>query len=323
MFQDNSLKRFLWPVKRHFVYHSVKSLLAGIAGAYCTLFLPASADVSNGDLVIKNPVIRVGDSKVNVIVYRNENKPLGPTFLSLHNNEQTLNPIVISNVIERGGSFVALSPPLDNQGNLCRFVRFSIGDSNYFFDPNRIWDNARVRIGISANCLTNELGESPSNSGALSKAKAAVVGFRNDLIKLLGINDKKPNQYLVSVHNNRFLPFDSSVLIPDKCAKRHASKGEASSKASLGDFFLVTDNKAFDFYASRDFNVIWQLDSTTSTEECLDGSLSIYAQSRGIQFATVEVNYFNDGNEDRSALKAQKKSALMLQSVYSAYDSLF
>lgn len=302
--------------------HSNKLAFAGILSAACLFTSPVIAETLRGDLDIKNLTIGVGDSKVNVIVYKNERKPSGLTFLSLHNNEQTLNPIVIASIIENGGSFVALSPPLDKGGNLCRFVRFSVGGVSYYFDPNRIWDDNRIQIGLSANCISNALGKSPSSPAVISKVQSAVVGFRNDLIRVLGISTRAPDLYLVPVHNNRLLPFDSDTLIPSQCARRYASKSQASDEASRGDFFFVTDDKRFDFYSSKDFNVVQQLASTLSTEKCLDGSLSIFAQSKGVPFTTVEVNYSDDGNNDRSALKAQKKSASMLQTVFNAYSSL-
>ncbi|MFN9637125.1 MAG: hypothetical protein ACK55D_10470 [Synechococcaceae cyanobacterium] len=310
-------------MNNHRARHLAKQIFSCIPSAICVIAIPVSAAVVSGDLVIENQAIKIGDSRVNTIVYRNVKVPSGPTFVSLHNNEQTLNPIVISNVIDRGGSFVALTPPLDAKGNLCRYVRFSIGDSSYYFDPNRIWDDTRIRVGTSANCITNELGDAPSDPGRLAKVEAAVSGFRSDLIQILGISEKRPRQYLVSVHNNRFLAFDSEKLIPNKCARRHASERQATSRASVADFFLVTDSKTFDFYAGQDFNVVQQLPSTTSTEECLDGSLSVFAQSRRIPFTTVEVNYLNDGSLDRNALKAQTKSASMLKAVYEAYKTLF
>ncbi|MCP9841395.1 hypothetical protein KBY93_12235 [Synechococcus sp. J7-Johnson] len=303
--------------------YSSKLTLAGIVGAACMFSPPVFAEVLRGDLDIKNLTIGIGDSKINVVVYKNTSKPSGLTFLSLHNNEQTFNPIVIASVIEKGGSFVALSPPLDKGGNLCRFVPFSVGGESYYFDPNRIWDDNRIKVGLSANCISNELGSIPSSPAVLSKVNSAVVGFRNDLIRVLGINNQDPNLYLVVVHNNRFLAFDSEKLIPTACAKRYTSKSQASDQASRGDFFFVTDDRTFDFYSSKDYNVVKQLPSTLSTNTCLDGSLSIYAQSKGLPFTTVEVNYSDDGDSDRSALKAQKKSASMLKTVYNAYNSLY
>lgn len=300
---------------------SDKLVFAGLLSAACIATSPVHAEVTGGDLDIKNPAIRVGDSKINVIVYKNARKPSGPTFLSLHNNEQTLNPIVIASIIENGGSFVALSPPLDKGGNLCRFVRFSLGGVSYYFDPNRIWDDNRILVGLSASCISNTLGGRPSSPAVVSKVQSEVISFRNDLIRILGINNKDPALYLVAVHNNRFLSFDSDRLIPSECAMRYASKSQALDEASHGDFFFVTDTKKFDFYSSKDFNVVQQLVSTLSSEKCLDGSLSIFAQSRGLPFTTVEVNYSDDGSNDRSALKAQKKSASMLQAVFNAYTS--
>lgn len=302
-------------------FHSAR--LASTSLVFSALFCasPVLAQLPNGDLKIEDKILRVGDTDIDVIIYRNVKRPSGITFLSLHNNEQVLNPIVIANIIDSSGAFVALTPPLDKGGSLCRFVRFSLNGQSYYFDPNRIWDDNNVKIGTSADCLSNALSGSPDSPASKSKAKAAVIRFRNDLARVLEISNGNKNLYLVSVHNNRSLPFDSERLIPNDCASRYGSVSQRADDAATGDFFFVTDKQAFDYYSSKDFNVVQQLKSALTTKECKDGSMSIFAQSKGIPFTTVEVNYSDESNGDRSALKAQKIAASMVKAVYSYYNS--
>jgi hypothetical protein len=302
----------------HSVFTSSPLKLLAMAGLIVAN--PAIEKASAQALQIQDNILRIGNTAVHAIVYKNITNPSNLKFVSLHNNEQLLNSMVIANIIDKTGTFVMLEPPLDNDGNLCRWVRFSIGGQALYFDPNRMWDNSHISLNTTADCVTNTFAGTP-NPNLLSQGRQAVIRFRDEFVRLLGIDENSRPGYLVSVHNNRGLRFDSKVLIPDDCATRHPSNINPPDDITAGDFFLVTSDQSFNYYSGRgSYNVVLQTPATLSTPECRDGSLSIFAQSKGIPFTTVEVNY---GNNGRSALDSQKKAASMLTSVFSAYTQLF
>lgn len=301
------------------------SPLKVVAMAGLLFTTPVIEKASAQALQIQDKILKIGDSNVHAIVYKNIARPSGLVFVSLHSNEQLLNPMLIENLVDKAGTIVVLSPPLDKGGNLCRWVRFSIDGQVFFFDPNRMWDDSRIKLGTEAGCADNTPPSMPRAGNQVDptvvlRAKNAVISFRKTFASLLGFDGSSRPGYLVAAHNNRGLRFDSEEVFPDACFTRNSSKTSASDDSAAGDFFLVTSKKSFEYFASKDYNVILQTPATLSTEDCQDGSLSIFAQSLGVPFTTIEVNYSGDNDGERSTVKSQKKAASMVRSAFSAYS---
>lgn len=282
----------------------------------------SQANAQSAGLTARAATLPIGDSSVKAMVYDNQSKTRDVTFVLLHGNEQILSPVVVSNLVSRKGRFVSIVPSLDDKGNLCRFVKFRLGGNTLFFDPNRIWDDSKIKIAKSADCIGNSLGSQLEASQDRERALQAVISFRSKLSTLLGIGQSPDSSLVVAIHNNRNLDYQSERLIPSECASRAGRGGAKAGGSSYnnGDFFLVTTEGGFRFFADNGFNVVRQMPNTPTTPQCQDGSLSVYSQSRGIPFVTVEVDYTGD-SASRSALQAQNIASKMINAVFVYNDS--
>jgi len=306
------------------IKHQIKSKSIATFTSIILLILPlispAIAQIQNGNLSIKNKTIALGDSKINMIIYKNKQNPNLATFISLHNNEQTGITNLISRIISDGGILVILMPELSAEGDLCRFIKFKIEQNNYYVDPNRIFDDSRIVIYSSIDCLNNS-GEELKDLEQIAKIIPKISVFSRNFLQILEVNQNK-NRYLVAFHNNRDLHYNSSDLIADEaCAKRHSSSQNIQDIINQSDFFYVNEEIAFNYFSEQDFNVVWQQEEAINNPLCNDGSLSIYAQANKIPYINLEVNYLgekdkDEGNSSRDVLTTQKKASIMLNSLF-------
>lgn len=308
---------FLKPIKYQIKSKSIAGFTSIIL-LILSLVSPAIAQIQNGDLSIKNKTISLGDSNINVIIYKNKQNPNLATFISLHNNEQTGITNLISRIISDGGMLVILMPELSAEGNLCRFIKFKIGGNNYYVDPNRIFDDSRIVIYSSIDCLNNS-GEELEDPEQIAKISPRISAFGKNFLQILEVNQNK-NRYLVAFHNNRDLHYNSSDLIAEEvCAKLHSSSQNIQDTNNQSDFFYVTEESAFNYFSQQDFNVVWQQEEAINNPLCNDGSLSIYAQANKIPYINLEVNYLGEkdkGNSLRDVLTTQKRASIMLNSLF-------
>lgn len=304
-----------------------KQCIQGFAGATSMvlglLWAPMSvyALPAKGVLEIDNKVIKLGSNPVNIITYKNSQKPLDLHIISLHHNESLFVPLVISQIIDNGGSLTTVKPSLDVNGDLCRYAKLVLDGKVFFVDPNRIWDDNKITIYPNGSCSNPDgdlSGDSLPPGAVLSISK-----FRDELVGLLGIaGGTRPGLVFAAIHNNRDQHVNR-VMDKKECFDLKQSSSFDSVPSSRSDWFLVTTSKAFGFFSSRNYNVILQRQIATSS--CNDGSLSIYAQAKDIPFVTVETNYVGEVcqkkekdciDENRNTILAQGISARMLMSLF-------
>jgi hypothetical protein len=290
---------------------------------------PARQD---GVLSIEHKQIPLGDDNVNVIVYTNPFKRLGASFLSLHNDEQVGVVVLLSRIMQDGGIFGAVIPPLHITGVPCRYAGFRIDGIRYQIDPNRLWDDAKLEPYKVDSCLGVNKGDSNqkvSDKDVLARIRASVSGFRSTLLNLLAVNQGAGDgRYLVAIHNNRDLHYTFEDVQKKQCGvKSPVVKDVPRDRQS--DFFLVTSKEDYAHFVGQGYNVVWQQEVALSDNECQDGSLSLFAQSKGIPFITIEVNKQGESKEDpgessgrpRSAESSQVVASKMINSVFSFLKS--
>ena len=299
---------------------------AGITSIVLSLLctpIRVNALPAKGVLDIENMVIKLGSNPVNIITYKNSQKSLDLHIISLHHNESLIVPLVISQIIENGGSLTTVKPSLDVNGELCRYANLVLNGKSFFVDPNRIWDDDKIVVYPYGTCSSPDMERELSGESLPSGIKLSISKFREDLVGLLGISDSTRAGFLLAaIHNNRDQHFNR-VMGNKACFDLKQSSSSLNDSSTKGDWFLVTTPKAFSFFSSRNYNVIFQKEKATTS--CNDGSLSIFAQAKGIPFVTLETNYVGEAclesekdciDKNRNTIVAQMVSAKMLISLF-------
>ncbi len=208
--------------------------------------------------------VRIGDAEVELVLH--ETSAPFPTYISLHDNENTAVEAALSVIRRNGGRLIELQ----HTGE--RNVTFSLGDSIYVFDPNRIFTENGARATLE------DLG--PFSGQALQ----AVRAFADTLIHHL---DLPENEWAVTVHNNTEREY--SVL-------SYIDRGEYAPDVRFtyleaaedpDDFFYVTEERFYTSMRAARFNVVMQDNARVSD----DGSLSVYCGLNGIPYINVEAQH--------------------------------
>lgn len=199
-----------------------------------------------------------GETELLIQITRFEGKLL-PLFFKPHDNEQTAASAVNAALAQQGGVFVEI---LNNQE---RNITFCLEGRSYTFDPNRIYSPEGIRKTLR-------------NRSAYTKvAQTAVASFAAQVLPLL---EMSPNRYMLTAHNNT----EGWFSILSYKNKPYTLRYHRNPKRCIDDFFIVTTQQAFDFFASQQFNVAWENPSLMSD----DGSLSAYAFRNNIPYINVE-----------------------------------
>ncbi|MFW5973053.1 MAG: hypothetical protein ACOCTG_03600 [Bacteroidota bacterium] len=234
-----------------------------VIAALALLFLAACRDLRT-ELDATRHVHTLGDDSITVVVLRGDQD--GFSYINLHENETTSIGAAIEHVHRTGGRVVHL----EQAGE--RNIRFSMGDSLFVFDPNRIFTDLGIRLTLE------QLSEySPA-------AHREVRSFRTFLLDILNIAQEQP---VITVHNNT--DGEYSIL-------RYADGGTLSSEAMFvyvahgedpDDFFFVTEPEWFSAIRAAEFNVVVQ-DNLHVTD---DGSLSVWCGHNEIPYVNVEAEH--------------------------------
>ena len=191
----------------------------------------------------------------------------GIRFIHVHENEKTAVEAAYS-MLEKFGSGCFTTWKALND----RYVTFSLNDTTYKFDPNRIYTPKGRRETIDSN------GE----YSVEAEEKVAMVA------ELFLKNYIDSNRLIIAIHNNT----DGGGLTIKSFTKggayeRDAKKVYTSRNKDKDDFFITTDERIFNYIKNRGFNVLLQ-DNENATD---DGSLSIYAANKKISYLNIEAQH--------------------------------
>jgi hypothetical protein len=240
---------------------SRRALLAAVAMAFC----PRGPAAAAAPPAAGGVIVQLGDTPVRLVEFSRE--PRAPTYVSLHENEQTSVKAAQQIIERRGGRLIEL------QAQRRRLVRFALGDTQYTFDPNRIFTGAGVAKTLR-------------RYGPYStRAHAAVEGLATAVLGRIGVTPAPARPLVVAVHNNT--PGGLSVHSYRRGGAFEADAAEVSASAGRDpdDFFLVTERVLFEPLHALSFNVVLQRPSPTD-----DGSLSVYCQGR-VPYVNVEARH--------------------------------
>lgn len=186
------------------------------------------------------------------------------TFLNVHEDEQT--------------SIQALQKlALENPINYCylkhngeRRIQFSVNDSSYSIDPNRMF--------------TEEGRRKTLEDGGYSSlaAERELQNFAESFLQLL------PNtEVMVALHNNTPDKYSIQSYMPDSSEVQNTGQLYINPEMDPDDFIYTTDSLLFNLFRDHGVNAILQ----DASEFVDDGSLSVYCGMKKMRYVNIETEH--------------------------------
>jgi hypothetical protein len=212
--------------------------------------------------------VHLGDTAVELATTHfrgNGTRLTGPTFVSVHENEQTAVKAVRRLLARRHGRLIEL------RARRTRLVTFELEGARYIFDPNRIYTDAGIE-----KTLRRYGPYRPAAHDLIAQLREALLALlRGQTLPLL-----------IALHNNG--GGDYSIRSYQRGGEYAANAADIAINRTHygGDLLLVTDRAAFEFLRDARFNVVLQ-----SSRPVDDGSLSVYCQQHGVPYINVEARH--------------------------------
>ena len=181
----------------------------------------------------------------------------GPACVALHSNEQS----AIKAVAGLCGKLIVL------QNGGARDLSFKLGGVSYRFDPNRIF---------TSHGLSQTLKPKGNREATAAVAKLATV-----------IKQEIGHFPLVGLHTNRDGGYSIRSYLSGGEEAHAASRASASEKDDPDNFILTTNPVYFQKAVALGYSAV--LESGRKD----DGSLSVYARSRGRSYLNIEAQSGN------------------------------
>lgn len=268
------------------------------------LFFLSFFPTAGQDLAVKRTrSVALGETMVKVNVY--ENPGTDVTFFAPHFNEQTAIKLAKEAVSRYGGRLVEIES--FSGGSPSRRVAFSFNGRSYLLDPNRIYTANGRRCG-----------------GFTDGLDRAVALFATEVLKII-LNDDSPSlptgkKFVVAVHNNTDSPDKNAG---DLTATAFAAQTRTASQrifevqaagvflanleADPDNFVFLATPRHVGFFADAGFNVVLQKpgDKLVSDQCSIDdGSLSVYAGQKNIEYVCLEADAKTGGERQRQMIES-------------------
>ena len=202
----------------------------------------------------------------------------GIIWVHIHENETTVLPVA-REVLDSIGKGCMVT--WHHSGD--RNVSFTLNDSVYRFDPNRIFTPEGAAATLAAQ----------------SRFDSAAADYVNNLGKQFTRSYINHQQLVLAMHNNS----DGGGLHIGSYAKGGIYENDAADvfinpKEDKDDFFYVTDKRFFNYLKNRGFNVMLQNNAAVTN----DGSLSVYCGYLGIPYLNIEAELGHHAQQKRMML---------------------
>ena len=153
-----------------------------------------------------------------------------------------------------------------------RNVEFSLRDTSYSFDPNRMF----TAVGVDTTL---------ARRGRLTPAAhQAVSAFADSVLALIGFYDLST---IITVHNNTDERYSAREYMEAGPYAQDARFVHVAAGSDADDFFFVTTEELYNDLRDAGFNVVMQ-DNALVTD---DGSLSVLAGQAGIPYVNAEAQH--------------------------------
>lgn len=232
------------------------------------LVVSCQQPVAEQDITKRVLPVKLGTTTVDIVEHQADSA--GLTYVHLHDDEDTSVKAVLEVIKNEGGRLIEIQ----HTGE--RNVTFSLQDSTYEFDPNRIFSERGREMTLQ------------EFSSAPKAARQEVEAFADSVLRLLDIENV---EVVVSVHNNTDNEDDSNYS-----ALSYTDEGDLTKEALFvhvtdeidpDNFFFVTDRQIYDALRQGGYNVVMQ-DNARVTD---DGSLSVYCGKHGVPYVNVEAQH--------------------------------
>lgn len=239
-------------------------MLRSFTAAVVFAVLLSSCAEKSYEIAERRVPVAIGDDVVEVVIHQSENP--GLTYVNLHDDENTAVEAALAILREHGGRLIELQ----HTGE--RNVAFSLRDTSYAFDPNRMFTAVGVDTTLSRQSILTEA------------AHAAVTNFADSVLSLIAFDELST---IITVHNNTDERYSARSYMEEGPYARDARFVHIAAGSDADDFFFVTTQELYDDLRDAGFNVVMQ-DNAVVTD---DGSLSVLAGQTGIPYVNAEAQH--------------------------------
>ncbi len=207
----------------------------------------------------QNIILKTNHSQI--VVKAIEYKTDTLIFINVHNNETTSIKAIQKTLPRYFGKFLAF------QSGGTREINLVENRKKISFDPNRIF----TKTGIEST-LRNYACYSEQNFESVNH-------FSKQVLQLV-----KNAKLLVALHNNSNGAFSVTSILKENAQKHDFLEIYINKNKDEEDFYYVTQKSAFDYFKSKNYNVVLQ--DNINIED--DGSLSVYCGKNSIPYINIE-----------------------------------
>jgi len=210
--------------------------------------------------IMETTCLNIGDSTLT-INHQYIEKDSSILYLNIHEDEQTS--------IEAIRAFQKIKPVNFTfiEHNKTRRINFNIKNTNYSFDPNRIYTPLGRKKTIEPRQFLK------------FKPRVVTKFIANHIIKIVNKYD-----VIVTLHNNTDVNYSIKSYLPGKDESENTAEVYITENWDADDFVYTTEKSYFDYLKAKEVNVILQKQSGYVN----DGSLSIYCGQENIKYLNIE-----------------------------------
>ncbi len=216
---------------------------------------------------VVNELFQIGESTVTIEIVQSNDA--GLVFFHPHEDEKTSYEDVKKLINQYGGKLVSIK----QQGK--RLVEVKYQGKQYIFDPNRIFTPQGIKDTlIKYSSFHQQVAKDIQNFA--DRIASLVLG-----------------RLVVAVHNN----YDKGYNISSYKNSDEVKYYYQNPKQGTGEFFYTTNDPFFNFAKVAGYNAVVQSKSVTN-----DGSFSVYAALKGVEYINLEVKRGEDSLEQEMLL---------------------
>lgn len=232
--------------------------------------------------------IVLGNDMVKIKTFHKQGNNM--VFAHVHENETASLEAGLEILRKQGGKLVTLIHSKDGTKN--RNITFNSNNTTYQFDPNRIYSVDDQVLYKTVRVLKGD-----------GKVDQNVINIVKNLADQIW-SELKEYPFITAIHNNKNTPLsvkrrwlfwhriepesysiNSYIKSFDQSSESNRSCSDIYINPAINnsEFFIVTEKNDFRMLVEKRYNVVLQ-----NTDPIDDGSMSVYAQKKGIRYVNAE-----------------------------------
>ncbi|MDB5192758.1 MAG: hypothetical protein JWQ96_2321 [Segetibacter sp.] len=200
-------------------------------------------------------------------------------FINVHDDENTSVEAAHEYLLENGGNLFQL------QQEGARNIKFDLNNKQYIFDPNRIY----TKSGRTASLKLLSTNNTAAAAGVELLASQILAEYIDNKILVIALHNNSDSNFSINSYKkggseakNTGMLYINPLMDPD-------------------DFILTTEDTIYHYLKEKEISVVLQNNKTVAD----DGSMSVYAASKGIPYINVETQHGHK-DEQLEMLRALK-----------------